>query len=548
MFRFIIFCVLIINIRAEEHSRVVELDEGPVVGEKYWNGDYFEFYGVPYATAPSGRDKFKAPLPVEPRKTPLHASAKNIICQQVYYTGDEDEEIMLYGEEDCLKMNIMVPTVANENNLVPVLVYIHSGAFAGGNGNMMRTPYLSRHDVIIITFNYRIGAIGFACLGTEEIPGNAGLKDQVAALRWINKNIKKFGGDPTKVTVAGFSVGATMAELLALSKTTDGLIDKIILESGSALSPFAINRDPISTVKNVAISLGYKDNGNLRELNEFFLNAPVANITAKSLNFFLTNSTFGFAPCIENVFENNEPFLTESPLDILSKNSHDISVLTGFANMEGLSRVSKFEEWSEMMNKDFNPFLPADLVFKDNKLRDDFINEIKEYYFKNKEVSPDNLQGYVDYFSDSMFKYSILKSAKLHAAKSKRSVYLYEFSYIGGLNMRHNYADRILGASHRDQTAYILDFFSSTQRVDDMITRDRLTFMWTDFVKYEDPTAYESSLIDIKWLKYSNEQPNYLSVNDRLEMKRDLLANSYEFWNKVYEKHYWNPSSPEKRN
>ncbi|XP_059048170.1 venom carboxylesterase-6-like [Achroia grisella] len=545
MSRFIIFCVFLTIVSANEQTRVVELDEGAVIGEKYWNGDYFEFYGVPYATAPSGRDKFKAPLPVKRRKNAMQASTKNIICQQVYYTG-EDDDITLYGKENCLTMNLMVPNKASEKNLVPVLVYIHSGAFAGGNGNMARTQYLSRHDVIVITFNYRLGAIGFACLGTEETPGNAALKDQVAALRWINKNIKKFGGNPKKVTVAGFSVGATMAELLALSKTTTGLIDKIILESGSALAPFAINRDPVSTVKNVAVSIGYNDTGNLKDLNEFFLNAPVANITAKSLNFFLTNSTFGFAPCIENVFENTEAFLTESPLDILSKGGLEVSVLTGFSNMEGISRESRFEEWSELMNKDFSQFLPADLAFKDDKTRDNFINEIKKYYFKNKEVSLDNVQGYVDYFSDSMFKYSILKSAKLHAARSKKSVYLYEFSYVGKLNTRHNFVDRIDGASHRDQTAYILDFFTATQKVRDLNTRDRLTYMWTDFVKYDDPTAYESPLIDFKWLKYSNEQPNYLSINDKLEVKRDLLANSYEFWNNVYEKYYWNPSAPKK--
>ncbi|KAM3955322.1 esterase FE4 [Aphomia sociella] len=546
MLRFLILCVLVSAIRSEEGKgkRIVDLDEGPVVGDKYWNGDFYEFYGIPYATAPSGRDRFKAPLPVERRETPLYAGNKDIECPQVYYTGEDDEEIYLYGEEDCLKMHIMVPEIATEENLVPVLVYIHSGAFSAGNANMARSLYLTRHDIIVITFNYRLGAIGFACLGTEEIPGNAGLKDQVAALKWINKNIKKFGGDPHKVTLAGFSTGAAMAELLALSKTTDGLFNKIILESGSALSPFAINRDPVSTVRNVAVSMGYKDTGNLKALNEFFLNAPIKNITAKSLNFFLTNSTFGFAPCIENVLENTEAFLTESPLDILSKNENKVSVLTGFSNMEGLSRASKFDTWSELMNKDFKQFLPADLVFKDDKIRESIVNDVKKYYFQGEEVSLVNLQGYIDYFSDSMFKYSILKSAKLHATRTTRPVYLYEFSYVGQLNVKHFYMDRIKGASHRDQTSYILDFYGSTQKPKDMDTRDRMTSMWSDFVKYEDPTAYESPLINFKWLKYSNEQPDYLSIDEKLIMKRDLLSNSYEFWNNIYEKHYWNPSAP----
>lgn len=392
---------------------------------------------------------------------------------------------MLHGEEDCLRINLLVPEIANEENLVPVVVYLHSGAYAGGNGNMGKLHYVARHDVLAISFNYRVGAIGFACLGTKEIPGNAALKDQVAALRWINKNIQKFGGDPKKVTLAGYSVGATLAELLALSQATEGLIDKLILESGSALTPFAINRDPVSTVKNVAISIGFNDTGNIKDLNEFFLNAPVLQITAKSLNFFLPNSTFGFAPCIEKVLDNTEAIITESPLEILKKKNSNIAVLSGFANMEGLSRSIKFDTWSELMNENFANFLPADLNFKDNKTRDDFIKEVIKYYFKGEGVSHDTLQGYIDYFSDSMFKYAILKSANLRTAKSIRPVFFYEFSYVGELNMKHYYMDKINGASHRDQTSYILDFHGFTNKVNDLDTRDRMTYMWTDFIKYE---------------------------------------------------------------
>lgn len=350
---------------------------------------------------------------------------------------------------------------------------------------MANFHFVARHDVITISFNYRLGALGFACLGNKEIPGNAGLKDQVAALRWIKKNIKKFGGDRNKVTLAGFSVGATMAELLSLSKATTGLFDKIILDSGSALAPFAINRDPIGTAKNIAISLGYNGTMTLEGLTEFYLNASLDGLAEKSVNYYLTNSTFGFAPCIENVLEGIEPILTESPLDILKKGeNNDVAVLTGFADMEGLSRSIKFGEWREKMNDNFSDFLPADLLFDNVKLRDDFIKEVKKHYFDDKPVNAEALQKYVDYFSDSMFKYNIVKSAKLHAATNKNPVYLYEFSYTGKLNIEHNYMDRIKGASHRDQTAYILDFFGFTNNYKDLDTRERLTTMWTDFVKY----------------------------------------------------------------
>lgn len=382
---------------------------------------------------------------------------------------------------------MLVPEVASEKKLLPVVIYIHSGAFAVGNGNMAKFHFLARHNIIVGSFNFRLGAIGFNCLGTEDIPGNAGMKDAVAALRWINRNIKKFGGDPEKVTLAGFSVGATMAELLVLSKTTDGLIDKLILESGSALSTYAINRDPIATALNIAKSLNYSGaDHDIKSLTEFYINAKPEYLSVKSLNFFLANSTFGFAPCIENNIDNVEPFLTESPLELMKKGDHKkVAVLTGFSNMEGISRSLKFDIWSEEMNKDFSKFLPADLQFDSKEAMQKTIDNIKTDYFNNKEVTLDNLEGYIDYFSDSMFNCPIIKSANYHAANSKRPVYFYEFAYVGTLNMKHYYMDRIKGASHRDQSSYILDFFTFTNKLDDLLMRERMTSMWADFVKYE---------------------------------------------------------------
>lgn len=365
-------------------------------------------------------------------------------------------------------------------------MYIHSGAFSGGSGNMAFFYHLARHDVITVSFNYRLGAFGFACLGNEEIPGNAGLKDQVAALRWIQDNIKKFGGDPKRVTLAGFSVGAAMAELLSFSKSTIGLFDKLILESGSAFSPFAINRNPVETALNLAYAMGYNGTNKIEELTEFYLNAENKQLAEKSINYYLKNSTFGFSPCIENLHEGMEAILLESPIDVINKGEqNDVALLTGFANMEGISRTIKFGTWREEMNENLADFLPADLKFDSEKARNDTISAIRKRYFNDKELTAESLQNYVDYFSDSMFKTGIIKSAKLHADISKRPVYLYEFSYVGKLNIEHNYMDRIKGASHRDQTAYLLDFFGYTNNYKDLDVREKMTLMWTDFVKYE---------------------------------------------------------------
>ncbi|CAH0728598.1 unnamed protein product, partial [Brenthis ino] len=544
MWRALVGLTLLNIVLAEEDLRYVETDSGVVSGEKYWKADYYEFYGIPYAKVPTGRDRFQAPLAPEPWEGVFKATKRTTLCHQIYYTGDVNDETMLDGEEECLVVNLFVPDVASEKNLVPVVVYIHSGAFSGGSGMMAMYSYLVRHDIIAVSFNYRLGALGFACLGNKEIPGNAGLKDQVAALRWIKKNIKKFGGDPDNITLAGFSVGASMAHLLSLSPATKGLFNKIILDSGSALTPFAINRHPVTTAKNIALSIGYNGTDSLKDLTEFYLNATIRDLTEKSLHFYVRNSSFGFAPCIENKIEGVEAILTESPLDVMKKGLYnDVAVLIGFSNMEGISRTIKFGEWREEMNEKFADFLPADLKFDTEKSKNDFITQTKMSYFGEQKIDAQALQSYINYFSDSMFKYGIIRAAKLHSAISKKPIYLYEFGYVGRLNINHIYMEKVKGASHRDQTSYVLDFFGFTNNYKDLDTRDRMTSMWSDFVKYSDPTKYESSLITFKWQPYTNENPNYLEINKKLQMKKDLFADGWRFWNKVYDKYYWNPTA-----
>ena len=119
--------------------------------------------------------------------------------------GMENDGLLDGSNEDCLYLNVYVPANRTRNELVPVAVWLHGGAFMFGSGSAcwFGPQFWMIHNIVLVTLNYRLGPLGFLSLGTEEVPGNAGMLDQVAALQWVQENIHRFGGDPGKVTLMG---------------------------------------------------------------------------------------------------------------------------------------------------------------------------------------------------------------------------------------------------------------------------------------------------------------------------------------------------------
>ena len=137
------------------------------------------------------------------------------------------------SSEDCLYLDIYRPAGLLHNNSLPVLVWLHGGAFIfGGAGEYGATYWLAERDLVLVTVRYRLGPLGFLTLGTEELPGNAGLWDQQLALAWVRDNIAQFGGDPGRVTLAGQSAGSFSATLHLFSPASRGLFRGLVGQSG----------------------------------------------------------------------------------------------------------------------------------------------------------------------------------------------------------------------------------------------------------------------------------------------------------------------------
>ena len=251
-------------------SLTVETNSGPVRGLQ--EGPVHVWRGLPYAQAPAGEGRFRAPQPPQPWTEVREATAFGPVAPQLSVGLESRFNVrpsaaqLPAQSEDCLFLNVWAPAVLGK---YPVMVWVHGGSFVTGSGSMPLydgARFAAQGEVVVVTLNYRLGALGFLHLA-ESGPGfenNLGLLDQLAALGWVRDNIAAFGGDPGRVTVFGESAGAMSIAALLGMPAAEGLFQAAILQSG------AVRVQPPDRAKAVAQGmlreLGISDPAALRTL------------------------------------------------------------------------------------------------------------------------------------------------------------------------------------------------------------------------------------------------------------------------------------------
>jgi para-nitrobenzyl esterase len=199
-------------------------------------GDVTSFKGIPYAAAPVGEFRWRPPQPVIPWQGERDATKYGPNCAQSGF-GGAPGSIAQGSSEDCLHLNLWLPAGAKAEAKLPVMVWIHGGAFVGGSGQNSGNQF-ARQGVILVSINYRLGRLGhfaFPALSAEhpeEPKGSYAFMDQIAALKWVQQNIAAFGGDPKNVTIFGFSAGGVSIHSLLTIPSAQGLFQKAISHSG----------------------------------------------------------------------------------------------------------------------------------------------------------------------------------------------------------------------------------------------------------------------------------------------------------------------------
>lgn len=440
----------------------------------------------------------QAPQPPKPWNGVRSAKEFGHVC----YQFDGLMKAPTHGSEDCLYLNIYTPDLKPDKPL-PVMFWIHGGGFFSGSGNddFFGPEFLVRQGVILVTINYRLEVLGFLCLDTEDVPGNAGMKDQVEALKWINKNISYFGGCPDNITIFGESAGAASVSYHLVSPMTKGLFQKAICQSGAATCWWAKVFEPRKRALKLAQQLGYKSD-NDKELYDFFKSQPVESLVQiKTPLTYSEAQRAGFELHLgivsEKEFGDNERFFHDNISDYLNNGIHEgVEVITGYTEDEGVL-LYVFGEYANMLKQanDFDLyFTPRHLTLNSTmKNQIEAGQKVKKFYMFDKSIKTD-WERLARFHSFEMFVYGIIKWAKICTRGKRNKVYLFKFT----CKSERNLATRILGldtvtgdkeiSCHLDDLFYIFNGKAVNGNVD-MSSKafeiiNNITKLWTNFAKY----------------------------------------------------------------
>ncbi|XP_041637909.1 neuroligin 4 X-linked a isoform X1 [Cheilinus undulatus] len=575
--------VFVAAAQAQQHP-VVTTNYGKLRGVKVTLpneilGPVEQYLGIPYALAPTGERRFQAPEP--PMSWPGIRNATQFapVCPQfledrfllndmlpVWFTANLDTVVTYVQEqsEDCLYLNIYVPTedganraqgrdfnsnggggaedIHDENGLKPVMVYIHGGSYMEGTGNMIDGSILASYgNVIVITINYRLGVLGFLSTGDQAAKGNYGLLDQIQALRWIKENIQAFKGDPKRVTIFGSGAGASCVSLLTLSHYSEDLFQKAIIQSGTALSSWAVNYQPAKYTRVLAEKVGCNmldtidlveclQNKNYKELIEQYITPAKYHIA--------------FGPVIDGDVIPDDPQILMEQGEFLN-----YDIMLGVNQGEGFKFVDGIVDSEDGVSANDFDFAVSDFVdhlYGYPEGKDTLRETIKFMYtdWADKENPETRRKTLVALFTDHQWVAPAVATADLHAQYGSPT-YFYAFYHHCQSDMKPSWAD----SAHGDEVPYVFgipmigptDLFNCNFSKNDVMLSAVVMTYWTNFAKTGDPNQpvpQDTKFIhtkpnrfeEVAWTKYNPKDQLYLHIGLKPRVRDHYRATKVAFW------------------
>ena len=451
----------------------VVTDIGNITGEvenvSFNNSQYslITFLGIPYAEPPTGDRRFHKPIRKLPFREPFMARTMPPIClQNGIILKSIGFEAFPEEDEDCLYLNIFVPGTQIEiRTLRAVMIWIYGGGFQTGFQDLYGgKAFAAMNDVLLVTFNYRVSALGFLSTAENNLSGNYGLWDQHMAIQWVHDHIFYFGGDINRVTLFGESAGSASVVYQALYEGNLGLFQRVIAQSGSANIVGAFDTNPGKRYREFANMTGCWNESQTAIIR------CLRNIPATDLKPLLSSVDKTYNPVVDGDFVKANPvnvFLNKTTAGSnMLRNFGKYDFIFGLNSAEGGLILPTFEM---IVNKSgvhipsgYNmalfesmaiPFGLRALKIRDtNVLRQAILQEYVQW--NNPSDSSLMLQKTIDMFSDALFNAGVIKAALSHSdVVAKGRLYFYVFDQKGVMSDQ-----RYTGANHGDDIAYVLGF------------------------------------------------------------------------------------------
>ena len=479
----------------------VQVEGGLVSGTQNQTGDITVFKGIPFAAPPVGALRWKAPQPVKPWSGVRTANAFGPSPMQNEPTPFSmwSAEFLIPKEpisEDCLYLNVWTGAGSTTEKR-PVLVWIYGGGFvSGGSGvPIYDGEALAQQGVVFVSINYRVGLFGFfahPALTREsehQASGNYGLMDQLAALKWVQKNITAFGGDPDNVTIAGQSAGAMSVNCLVASPLANGLFQKAIAHSGASFS----RRSPsLKQAEQEGERIGHA-------LNASSLNA-LRQLPAATL---LSATSELRGPIIDSYV------LPDYIVDIFKrKQQNKVALLTGWNQDEGLALgpIKKAAAFKEQVQTQYGAQA----------------NQFLRYYpATNDSVAADAQRALG---RDVIFGVQNYTWAKVQSQQKYAPVYVYRFTRkVPAIGEYRKY-----GAFHTGEVPYAYDNLKFVDRpwepVDRQLAKTTSSY-WINFLKSGDPNGERLPA----WPAYSTQRQEVMMFGKEAQVRPLPDAASLDF-------------------
>ncbi|XP_031345675.1 venom carboxylesterase-6-like isoform X2 [Photinus pyralis] len=542
-----VILLLVPALNSKNYSTSVSIKQGTLEGSvrKTWGGrTIFAFQGIPYAEPPIGNRRFQPPLPAQPWEGVLNATKSHPFCPQ---SDVFRNDLQVYGKENCLFLNVYAPNVTDEQYPLPVIVFIHGGGFISDSGNpeLYGPDILLDKDLVLVTVNYRLGALGFLSLEDDILPGNNGLKDQNIALLWVRDNIESFGGDPGKITIFGNSAGGASVYYHILSPLSRGLFHATISSSGIATSPWALAKpgEGRAAARKLAKSLNCSASSS-EEIVKCLQGVDAHDIVrlVQNLMEFHYECSIPHRPVIEP--KNPGAFISDHPIDIIKSGEFSqVPYMLGLtANDGALKSAAIYANHSlvERLNNEFEDIVPIMLFYGDQNFKQRITAIIRKFYFNDRSIGNDTKSELTDVLTDGYFYYPQRATSEIHAKYSSQPVYFYLFGYKGTLRASAYFGDPTYdyGVCHCDDLNYILNhqYMSSYRPTEaDLKMNNLMTTLLYNFAKTGKPTPEITSVLKTQWKALKDNEFRYYSIigPDDVTMRDRLFEDRYNFWKKL---------------